>query len=80
MKVGEWDCEDCGKDCFKDEKDYYMIQHDLWEKHGVGRGMICMDCIEDRLGRKINAADILICPITTMFNPYTIKILNDGKV
>lgn len=79
-KIGEWNCDDCNKDCFADGKDYYMIKHDLWEKHGTGEGMLCMDCLESRLGHKLKKEEILVCPITTLFNPYTAKILKDGKV
>ena len=32
----KWLCKDCGKDCFIDDKDYYMVNHEIWESHGVG--------------------------------------------
>ena len=70
-----WTCCDCGKDCFIDDRDYYMIQHDLWEKHGVGEGMLCMDCIEGRLGHKLTKEEILPCFVTEIHNPYTKSIL-----
>ena len=76
----KWECKGCSKDCFLDDKDYYMIKHELWDKHGVGLGMLCMDCIEERLGHKLTADDILICPLTTHMNYYTKKILNDAGV
>lgn len=67
-------CHDCGKDTFVDDKDYFMVTHDLWAQHGVGRGLLCMDCMEKRLGRKLVRADIIPCPVT-LSNPYTKALL-----
>ena len=71
-----WICKDCKKDCFIDDKDYYMIQNELWNKHGVGEGMLCMDCIEERIGHPLTKEDILSCILTRSHNPYTSEILN----
>ena len=71
-----WLCKDCGKDCFIDDKDYYMVNHEMWNKYGVGTDMLCMDCMEERIGHKLTANDILRCPLTESFNPYTKAILN----
>ena len=72
-----WKCMDCKKDCLKNEKDYYMIQHDLWLKLvGSHNGMLCMDCLETRLGHKLRKEEILPCPLTEQFNSYTKEILN----
>ena len=38
-----------------------------------------MDCMEDRLGHKLNKEDILDCPLNTLINDYTMKILNDEQ-
>lgn len=67
-------CKDCGKDTYKKQEDYYMVRHELWKVWGVG--MLCMSCMEDRLGRKLNSQDILKCPLAEEFNPYTKEILN----
>ena len=74
-----WKCRDCGKDCFINPKDYYMILTSLWDVFGVGNGMLCMDCMEDRLGHKLREEDILLCPVTEWMNPYTKKILGIKK-
>ena len=68
-------CHDCGKDTFANDKDYYMVKDDLWKEHGVGKGFLCIDCLEQRLGRKLELEDILLCPLTTLFNPYTRNII-----
>jgi len=71
-----WRCLDCGKDCMTDDKDYYMIQNDLWMKLvGSHNGMLCMDCLEARLGHKLRKEEILPCPLTEWLNPYTAHIL-----
>lgn len=71
-----WDCKDCGKKCNVNSKDYYMVTNELWEKHGVVKGMLCMDCIEVRIGRKLEKFDIMPCRVTEISNPYTQAILN----
>jgi len=71
-----WLCKDCGKDCFVDNKDYYMVNNEIWKKHGVGTGVLCMDCMEERIGHKLTVNDILPCPLTESFNSYTKAILN----
>ena len=71
-----WSCHDCGKNCHDDAKDYYMVKHHLWAAFGVGWGMLCMDCMEGRLGHRLRVEDILPCPLTEQINPYTREILN----
>ena len=73
-------CTDCAKDAFANPIDYYMVTDLLWRKHGVGDGMLCMGCFEKRLGRKLAAVDIKICPLTTYYNPYTIRLLTEAGV
>jgi len=41
-ELEHWSCVDCGKDTRIDQKDYYMIQFDLWDKYGVGEKMLCI--------------------------------------
>jgi DNA-directed RNA polymerase subunit RPC12/RpoP len=38
-------------------------------------GYLCMTCMEERLGRKIQKEDLLDCPLNTTFNYYTKSIL-----
>ena len=48
-------CADCG------EKDYnmYMVNNDIWEKHGNDKLTLCKSCLETRMGRKLTKKDIL---------------------
>lgn len=72
----EWICNDCGKNCFLDEKDYYMLHSPLFFRlNGSLKGMLCMDCVEKKLGRKLSADDIRICPLTIEQGRYTRNIL-----
>jgi len=77
--IEHWLCVDCSKDCIIDDKDYYMIKHSLWNKIGVGDGMLCMKCLENRLGHKLKKSEILLCLLTESNNPYTKKILNKER-
>jgi hypothetical protein len=47
-------CADCG------EKDYnmYMVNNDIWEKHGNDKLTLCKSCLEKRMGRKLTKKDI----------------------
>jgi hypothetical protein len=68
-------CVDCGKDTFVDSRDYYMVDWEVWKKHGVGDKMLCMDCMETRLGHKLRKEEILDCPLNNFMNDYTSAIL-----
>ena len=34
-----------------------MVQDDMWERHGAGDGMLCLVCLEKRVGRELEALD-----------------------
>jgi len=52
-----------------------MVYDDLWLKYGSDH-MLCMDCFERKLGRKINQNDLVDCPLNTWMNPYTKVLFN----
>jgi hypothetical protein len=55
-------CLDCGVNTlFIDE--YYMVQNSIWNKHGVDRGMLCIGCLEHRVGRRLEPDDFTDCPL-----------------
>jgi len=66
-------CVDCGKDTWVGNMDYYMIRLDLWDKYGVGDNMLCVKCIETRLGHKLTRDDITDCMLNHI-NDYTSKL------
>ena len=42
---------------------------------GKDSGMLCMNCLEDRIGRKLKKKDLMWCGVYLDWNPYTRKIL-----
>lgn len=60
----EFDCEVCGVDTLEaDER--YMVRNDLWRKYGVGKGLLCIGCLEWRLGRPLGRGDFTDVPLNT---------------
>lgn len=59
-------CADCSADT-SDLDEYYMLQPDVW--HTVADlEMLCIGCVEHRLGRTLAADDFLPCPLN--FDPW----------
>lgn len=51
-------CADCGYDTCK--RHYYMLKSDLWKRivpEDFCNVMLCLDCVEDRLGRWLKPSD-----------------------
>ena len=65
MTDPHWCCMDCGKDTDASEE-YYMLRNPLWRqavKRPHRKGMLCLDCVEIRLGRPLNAEDFTEAPV-----------------
>lgn len=70
--IASWHCLECKKDTFLLDE-YYMVHNDLWmsalrEKdmdvnHGTD-GMLCIKCLESRIGRELKAVDFTSAPIS----------------
>lgn len=80
----EFECVDCNKNTFQDE--YYMVHDELWNKHFEGKGMLCISCLETRVGRELNADDFTDAPVNNIrFIPWkasdllTMRLMNNGK-
>lgn len=63
-------CKSCGIDTSTKNKgiaEYYMVEDDVWESAGmtIDGGMLCIGCIEDRLGRKLTPSDFTDCLLNT---------------
>jgi len=69
------ECFDCKRDTSKNPRDYYMVIDSIWKEYGVGKNNLCMSCLEKRIGRTLEKSDILECPVTNEWNPYTSNIL-----
>jgi hypothetical protein len=46
------------RDCDRDDPEFYMLKRELWLKAvPSGRGVLCLACLEKRLGRPLVAED-----------------------
>lgn len=55
-------CQDCLKDTGGD--DYYMVTDEVWDAaHPSNAGMICLACLETRIGRGLHRLDFIDAPI-----------------
>lgn len=72
-------CVDCGLDT-KEAQEYYMVYNDVWEDAGMsfaghfGDGMLCVGCIESRLGRELTPSDFPDLPINRGFFPMSDRL------
>ena len=53
-RYARFECEAYGRFC-RDE--YYMLRTELWQKVCRTNNMLCIGCVEDRLGRKLVPPD-----------------------
>lgn len=58
-------CKSCGKDTFQNE--YYMIHNELWllANNGEKGGFLCINCLEEKLQRKLTKKDFTECPVNS---------------
>ena len=63
----KWFCVDCGRDC---HLEHYFVHNEVWR--GLARmpehGMLCVDCLEKRIGRELIPEDFTNAHIN---NPKT---------
>jgi len=59
-------CLDCGINTKYSE--YYMVHNEIWLSSGLGLddGMLCISCLEKRIGRKLNKNDFTDCLLNHM--------------
>jgi hypothetical protein len=56
-------CLDCSRHT-ADIDEYYMVHNEVWYKvNPGGKGMLCIECLEKRLGRELNKDDFTDAPI-----------------
>ena len=59
-------CLDCGVDTGK-LGEHYFVNTELWlSVVGSAKGMLCIVCLENRLGRKLVASDFTNCYINNI--------------
>lgn len=59
-------CVDCGVDTGR-ISEYYMLLDEVWAAAGNIRGMLCIGCLEARLGRQLSARDFSDAPLNFIF-------------
>lgn len=66
-KSGKGQCSDCHmQTMFNDEgeNEYYMVHDELWlQANPQISGLLCIGCLEDRLGRMLTPSDFTSSPI-----------------
>lgn len=60
VKDEDFDCFECGLNTMNE---YYMVKNSLWDKYGIIYGMLCVLCLEDRMGRRLKPKDFVNFPI-----------------
>lgn len=73
-------CVDCGVNTH-DADEYYMVHDELWAAAGMepAGGMLCVGCLEQRLGRRLTAADFTDAPVnhgSFFYSPRLIERLS----
>lgn len=71
-------CWDCNVNTMEIDE-YYMVNDDLWEvatEDFGGHGMLCIGCLEARLGGQLVASDFPDYPINRGVFPYSTRLLS----
>jgi hypothetical protein len=74
MKKINWNCADCGMNTFYE---YYMVHDELWDSVSKSEEMLCILCLEARLGFKLSKKDFTDCPINKDLWIDSTKILKN---
>ena len=61
--AGDSRCLDCGLDTATGAGNYYMLLDQVWlEAHPADVGMLCLECVEKRLDRRLAPSDLADVP------------------
>lgn len=60
--MSRYKCADCPVDT-NQNGEYYMVTHNIWGRYGAGDGMLCIGCLETRMGRKLDKYDFMNVPV-----------------
>ena len=71
----KWLCLDCKTDT---KHEHYFVNLDLWMNAvGSKTGMLCVGCLETRIGRKLNKSDFTNCTINDVkFGQKTMRLID----
>lgn len=66
MDNSNFNCLDCSINTLHN-LEYYMLKFGLWKTVNPNdSGMLCIGCVEKRIGRKLSSVDFLKCPLNDM--------------
>lgn len=60
--INHYCCKDCGIYTWTDH-DAYMVKNYIWDIYGVGDGMLCMECLQKRMGFFLRANHFISCEL-----------------
>lgn len=68
VDLARFDCLDCPDNTHL-IREYYMVHDAVWANSGVEPhgGMLCIGCLEMRIGRVLTPADFTLAPINSPF-------------
>lgn len=66
-------CADCGLDTYSSSlQEYYMVKDIVWNRAKLtSDGFLCIGCLENRLGRKLNSKDFKRCRLNNYIKSGT---------
>jgi len=64
--VNDLHCYECNRN-LEEIKQYFMIKNHLWRSYGVGDNFLCMDCLEQRIGRRLLLDDFTFCTTNAIY-------------
>ena len=74
-------CADCGVDTIPDEPDFdcewYTVHDHIWAQVGLGRGFLCIGCLEARIGRRLQPEDFPDVPVN---DPQRYKLTSSDRL
>lgn len=68
-----WACQDCGHHTLLMDE-YYMVHDDLWWSFVDDEVMLCVGCLEGRIGRRLESDDFIECPLNDGFFPQSLRL------
>lgn len=72
-------CMDCGVDTMARDE-YYMLKDAIWRSiNPLGLGMLCLQCAEDRLGRRLHRGDFSAAPVNQLFASRCLELASRLK-
>jgi hypothetical protein len=84
MTTTKGECFDCGHNTWRSPQEYYAVTDAVWSmacavepKLPDELGMLCVGCLEQRLGRELTRADFKDCGLTRNPRPRSSTRLLD---